>query len=78
MATSVWKGHLTFGLVSIPIRLFAAARSERISLNQLHKVCHSRIRQPQFCPTCNRQIERSEIIKGLIPPPRAPWKYCSS
>jgi DNA end-binding protein Ku len=64
MATSVWKGHLTFGLVSIPIRLFAAARSERISLNQLHKVCHSRIRQPQFCPTCNRQIERSEIIKG--------------
>jgi DNA end-binding protein Ku len=64
MATSVWKGHLTFGLVSIPIRLFAAARSERISLNQLHKVCHSRVRQPQFCPTCNRQIERSEIIKG--------------
>jgi DNA end-binding protein Ku len=64
MATSVWKGHLTFGLVSIPIRLFAAARSERISLNQLHKVCHSRIRQPQFCPTCNRMIERSEIIKG--------------
>lgn len=65
MATSVWKGHLTFGLVSIPIRLFAAARTERISLNQLHKVCHSRIRQPQFCPTCNRQIERSEIVKGF-------------
>jgi len=64
MATSVWKGHLTFGLVSIPIRLFAAARSERISLNQLHKVCHSRVRQPQFCPVCNRQVERSEIIKG--------------
>jgi DNA end-binding protein Ku len=64
MATSVWKGHLTFGLVSIPMRLFAAARSERVSLNQLHKTCHSRIRQPQFCPTCNRQIERSEIIKG--------------
>ena len=65
MATSVWKGHLTFGLVSIPIRLFAAARTERISLNQLHTVCHSRVRQPQFCPTCNRQIERSEIIKGF-------------
>src|ERR1700722_17343620 len=64
MATSVWKGHLTFGLVSIPIRLFSAARSERISLNQLHKVCHSRIRQPQFCPTCNRMVERSEIEKG--------------
>jgi len=34
-------------------------------LNQLHTVCHSRIRQPQFCPTCNRQIERSEIVKGF-------------
>ena len=64
MASTVWKGHLTFGLISIPIRLFAAARSERISLNQLHKVCHTRIRQPQFCPVCNRAVERSEIEKG--------------
>ena len=64
MATSVWKGFLTFGLISIPIRLFSAARSERIGLNQLHKVCNSRIRMPLFCPTCQRQVERSEIVKG--------------
>ena len=64
MASTVWKGYLTFGLISIPIRLFAAARSERISLNQLHKVCHTRIRQPQFCPVCNRAVERAEIEKG--------------
>jgi DNA end-binding protein Ku len=64
MATSVWKGYLTFGLISIPIRLFSAARSERISLNQLHSVCHSRIRMPLFCPTCDRKVERSEIVKG--------------
>jgi DNA end-binding protein Ku len=64
MAASVWKGYLTFGLVSIPIRLFSAARSERIGLNQLHKVCNSRIRMPLFCPTCNRMVERSEIVKG--------------
>ena len=64
MATSVWKGHLTFGLVSIPIRLFSAARSERISLNQLHSECHTRIRMPLFCPTHNRIVERSEIVKG--------------
>jgi DNA end-binding protein Ku len=64
MATSVWKGHLTFGLISIPVRLSAAARTERISMNQLHSVCHTRIRQPLFCPTCNRQVERAEIVKG--------------
>ena len=64
MATSVWKGHLTFGLISIPVRLFAAARGERISFNQLHKVCNSRLKQPLMCPTCNRNVERSEIVKG--------------
>ena len=64
MATSVWKGYLTFGLISIPIRLFSAARGERISLNQLHSVCHSRIKMPLFCPVCDRKVERSEIVKG--------------
>ena len=64
MATSVWKGFLTVGLLSIPIRLFSAARSERIGLNQLHSVCHSRIKMPTFCPTCDRKVERSEIVKG--------------
>jgi DNA end-binding protein Ku len=64
MAATVWKGHLTFGLISIPIRLFSAARGERISFNQLHKECHTRLRQPLFCPTCNRMVERSEIVKG--------------
>ena len=64
MASTVWKGHLTFGLITIPIRLFAAARGERISFHQLHKPCHSRVKQPLFCPVCNRMIERSEIVKG--------------
>jgi DNA end-binding protein Ku len=64
MATSVWKGYLTFGLISIPIRLFSAARSERIGLNQLHNVCKTRIRMPLYCPQCQRQVERNEIVKG--------------
>jgi DNA end-binding protein Ku len=37
MSVTVWKGHLTFGLVSIPVRLFRAARRERISLHQLRR-----------------------------------------
>lgn len=64
MANAVWKGHLTFGLITIPVRLFTAARGERISFNQLHKECHSRLRMPLFCPHCNRQVERSEVVKG--------------
>jgi DNA end-binding protein Ku len=64
MATTVWKGFLSFGLLSIPVRLYSAARSERISLNQLHSVCKSRIKMPLFCPVCDRKVERSEIVKG--------------
>jgi DNA end-binding protein Ku len=64
MAASTWKGYLTFGLISIPIRLSPAARTERISFNQLHKVCHTRLKQPLFCPTCDRMVERSEVEKG--------------
>ena len=64
MPSSTWKGYLAFGLISIPIRLSPAARTERISFNQLHKVCHTRLKQPLFCPTCERMVERNEVEKG--------------
>ena len=64
MASTVWKGHLTFGLVSFPIRLYSAARSESISFNQLHKADGSRIKQVLFCQSEDKQIPRSEIVKG--------------
>ncbi len=64
MASTVWKGYIAFGLVSIPIRLYAAVREERVGFNQIHEVCGSRIRQQLFCPTCDRVVERSEIRKG--------------
>jgi DNA end-binding protein Ku len=64
VANAVWKGHLTFGLITIPARLFVAARTERISFHQLHSVCHSRLRMPLYCPVCKRMVERSEVIKG--------------
>ncbi len=64
MAASVWKGHLTFGLVSFPIRLFSAARSETVSFNLLHKDDHSRIKQVVFCQKEDKPVPRSELVKG--------------
>jgi DNA end-binding protein Ku len=64
MAASVWKGHLTFGLVSFPVRLFSAARSETVSFNLLHKDDHSRIRQVTYCQAEDKPINRSELVKG--------------
>jgi DNA end-binding protein Ku len=64
MASTVWKGYISFGLISVPIRLFVAARESHISFNQIHQVCGSRIKQQTYCPTCDRVVERSELVKG--------------
>ncbi len=64
MATSVWKGHLTFGLVSLPIRLFSAARAESVSFNLLHKSDNSRIKQVTYCQAEDKPVPRSELVKG--------------
>jgi DNA end-binding protein Ku len=64
MPTAVWTGSLGFGLISIPIRVYAAARSRHIQLHELHETCHTRLKQPLFCPTHNRIVDRSEVVKG--------------
>ena len=64
MATSTWKGHLTFGLVSLPVRLFTAARGESISFNQLHKEDNSRVKQVLYCQAEDKPITRDQIVKG--------------
>ena len=64
MASSVWKGHLAFGMVSFPVRLFSAARSETISFNLLHKEDHSRIKQVTYCALEDKPIARTDTVKG--------------
>jgi DNA end-binding protein Ku len=64
MASTVWKGYISFGLVSVPVRLYAAAREQHVSFNQIHEPCGSRIKQQTFCPVCERVIERGELVKG--------------
>ncbi|HLJ78090.1 MAG TPA: Ku protein [Acidobacteriaceae bacterium] len=64
MASTVWKGYISFGLISVPIRLYVAAREHHISFNQLHNVCGTRIRQKLYCPHCERDVDRDEIVKG--------------
>src|SRR3989440_11878594 len=64
MAASVWSGYLTFGLISMPVRLFSGARSSGISFHMLHRDDHVRVKQQLICPEENKVIERSEIVKG--------------
>src|SRR5438128_5952933 len=61
---SIGSGNISFGLVSIPVKMFTAASSESVSFNQLHPKCGGRIRQQLLCPTCNEVVERSALVKG--------------
>ncbi len=64
MAASVWSGYLTFGLISMPVRLFSGARSSSISFHMLHRDDLQRVKQQLYCPADNSVVERSEIVKG--------------
>jgi DNA end-binding protein Ku len=64
MPATVWKGYLSFGLVSFPVRLFSAARAESIHFHMLHKKDLSRVKEVWYCVEENKPIERSEIVKG--------------
>ena len=64
MAATVWKGNLSFGLVSFPVRLFPAARAETVHFHMLHKKDLSRVKEVWYCVEENKPIERSEIVKG--------------
>ena len=64
MPASVWSGYLTFGLISMPVRLYSGARSTRVSFHMLHRDDLTRVKQQLYCPNDERVIERSEIVKG--------------
>src|SRR5437762_385724 len=61
---SLGSGTISFGLVSIPVRLYTAASSGNVAFNQLHGACGSRIKQQTFCPKDNRVVERAELVRG--------------
>ena len=61
---SIGSGTLSFGLVSIPVKMFTAASAGGVSFNQLHEKCGGRIKQQIFCPSCNEIVDRSALLKG--------------
>jgi DNA end-binding protein Ku len=64
MAASVWSGYLTFGLISMPVKLFSGARSSGISFNMLHRDDLSRLKQQYVCLADGKVVERSDTVKG--------------
>lgn len=62
---SVWTGYLTFGMVTLPVRLHSGARGERVSFHLLHEPDHVRLKQQLVCPLHQRPVQRDEIVRGF-------------
>jgi DNA end-binding protein Ku len=64
-ARSIASGTVSFGLVSIPIKVFSAGESKAaVSFNLLHGKCKSRLKQQYNCPACNETVARDQMVKG--------------
>jgi DNA end-binding protein Ku len=63
-ARAISSGTLSFGLVSIPFKVYTAASAEGVKFNQLHAKCGGRIQYQVYCPTDQEVVPRSEIVKG--------------
>lgn len=62
---TMWKGSISFGLVNIPIKMFAATEDKDIRFRYLHKKCHTPIKYKKTCETCNEQVTEKDIVKGF-------------
>lgn len=64
MARAIWSGSISFGMVSIPVRLFGATESKDISFHLLHATCGTRLKQIRWCPTDEEEVPWNETVRG--------------
>lgn len=68
MPRSIWKGAISFGLVSIPVKLYSATEEKDISFRQVHPADGGRIKYKRVCDVCDQEIPYNEIAKGYETP----------
>jgi DNA end-binding protein Ku len=61
---SMWKGAISFGLVMIPVKLYAATETRDIAFRQVHRVDGGRIKFRRFCSVCDEEVPYEEVAKG--------------
>ena len=64
MARAIWSGSISFGMVTIPVKLFGATESKDISFNLLHATCGTRLKQVRWCPTDEVEVPWNETARG--------------
>jgi len=60
----IWKGHLTFGLVTIPVKLYTATEAKDIRFRLLHASCLTPIQNKRYCPYHEEIVEWNDVVRG--------------
>ena len=60
----LWNGTVAFGLVVIPVRLYAATERKAVTFHLLHAECHTPVKYLKWCPRCGREVPAEEIVKA--------------
>ncbi|MFD0484218.1 Ku protein [Kineococcus sp. GCM10028916] len=68
MARAIWKGAVSFGLVNVPVRLYAATGEHDIHFHQVHRSDGGRIRMKRTCSVCGEEVAYDEVAKGYESP----------
>ena len=61
---AIWSGMISFGLVNIPVKIYAASRDLDVSFNQMHKDDNGRVRYAKLCRICGKELSKDDIVKG--------------
>jgi DNA end-binding protein Ku len=61
---SIWKGVISFGMVTIPVRLFNITSSNDLAFNTLHKDCNQRLRQKRWCPQHDVEVTAEQAVRA--------------
>ncbi len=62
---AIWKGSIAFGLVNIPVKLYAAVQPKQISFKLLCGKCHTPLKYKRYCPKCKREVVWQDVVKGI-------------
>src|SRR5919204_498375 len=61
---SIWKGAISFGMVSIPVRLFGATQDKDVSFHLLHRTDHGRIKFKRWCSVEDHEVPPEELVRA--------------
>jgi DNA end-binding protein Ku len=64
-ARAIWRGVLTFGAITLPVKMYTAVRSERIDFHLLHDQDETRLKQQLACGLEEKPVEREEVVRGF-------------